>query len=70
MTAITAELAPVDTCPACPGDNPPCLSLSSRPDGDGTIASYRCPCGTAWAARFDRWGWPVNRSVAPARSTA
>ena len=70
---LAAELPPVDACPSpdChPGDNPACLPLSSRPDGDGTIASYRHSCGAGWAARFDRWGWVIDRSIAPARPAA
>ena len=67
MTAIAAELAPVDTCPACPGDNLACLPLSHLDLPDGTIAAYwHRSCGTAWATFFDRFGWPVDRSVAPA----
>ena len=68
MTVI--ELPPVDACPACP-DNPACLPLVSVPSDGGVIAGYWCgACGMAWSTAFDRFGWPVDRSVAPpARSS-
>ena len=66
MTAIAAELAPVDTCPACPG-GPACPPLSHMDLPDGTIAAYwHRSCGTAWATWFDVHLWPIDRSIAPA----
>ena len=67
---LAAELPPVDACPSLdchPGDNPACLPLVSVSSDGGIIAGYCCgTCGMAWATRFDRFGWPVDRSLAPA----
>ena len=66
MTA-TDILPPVDACPVCfPGDHPACLPLAHLELTDGTIGAYWCGvCGTGWATRFDRHGWPVVRATAP-----
>ncbi len=71
---MIAELSPVDACPSpdChPGVNPACLPLVSVPSDGGVIAGYWCgACGMAWSTAFDRFGWPVDRSIAPpARSS-
>ena len=67
MTAIAAELDPVDVCPACPG-----IPVAAVPVGDpepvpgGVVWPYQCPdCGTAWTAVFDEFGWVIERSIAP-----
>ena len=66
MTAIAAELPPVDSCPDCPAA-PACLPLSYMDLPGGTIAAYwHRSCGMAWATWFCPLGWPVGRSVAPA----
>ena len=71
--ALSAELLPVDACPApdChPGDSPACLPLSYA-DLDGcTIAAYWHECGMTWATRFDEHWWVVERSVSPAADRA
>ncbi len=66
MTAPVTDLAPIDRCPACPGDNPACLPLAYMDLPYGTIAAYwHRSCDTAWATFSDEFGWPVDRSVAP-----
>jgi len=57
-----------DACPACPpGDAPAALPVTPAAEINGhRVADYQCTaCETAWTAAFDRYGWPVERLIAP-----
>lgn len=65
---IAAVLAQPDACPSCqPGIPEAAAPAGPVEDVDGgTLASYECAsCGTAWQTLFDRYGWIVERLVAP-----
>ena len=67
ISVLAAELPLVDACPSCdPGIPGPSLPVGPVQDIDGgTLADYECgSCGGAWTARFDLWGWPVERMAA------
>jgi len=60
-----------DACPVCP----PGIPDASLPIGPvlevngGRVADYQCSaCETAWSAFFDRWGFPIDRLIAPVSS--
>jgi hypothetical protein len=60
-----------DACPVCP----PGIPDASLPIGPvlevngGRVADYQCSsCETAWSAFFDRWGFPIDRLIAPVTS--
>jgi hypothetical protein len=57
-----------DACPVCdPGIPEAALPVGDPEEANGgTLSSYECgACGTAWQTWFDRYGWPVDRSIAP-----
>ena len=67
MTA-TDILTPADACPVCD----PGIPEASLPIGPaelvngGQVTNHQCAsCGTAWSTFWDRYGWPVDRLIAP-----
>ena len=65
---MAAELLPVDACPVCqPGIPDASLSLSEPEDvNGGQVTDHQCAsCGTAWSTFWDRYGWPIERLIAP-----
>ena len=66
MTAITAELSPVDTCPACPDPRPSLPAGDPEPVDGGIAYPYQCgECLIGWTTVFDEFGWPLDRMTAP-----
>ena len=66
---IAVELAPVDRCPSLchHGSSPACLPLAHLDTTEGPVEAYWCKvCGMTWTARFDAYGWVVDRSFGPA----
>ena len=61
-----------DACPVCqPGIPYAALALAAEPVNGGTLASYECgTCMTAWQTWFDRYGWPMDRLIAPVAARA
>jgi hypothetical protein len=58
----------IDACPVCPPGEPE-ASLPVGPVSEvngGRVADYQCSsCETAWSTWWDRWGWVVERLIAP-----
>ena len=57
-----------DACPACPPGIPDAalpVGPVAEVDG-GRVADYECSsCGCAWSTWWDRYGFPVDRLLAP-----
>ena len=66
MAAV--ELLPVDACPVCqPGIPDASLPLGPAESvNGGQVTDHQCgSCGTAWSTFWDRYGWPIDRLIAP-----
>ena len=57
-----------DACPVCPPGFP-AAALPAGPVTEangGRLADYQCPaCAAAWSTWWDRFGWPIERLIAP-----
>ena len=57
-----------DACPVCDpgtaGAAPPIGSVTEV--NGGRLTDHQCPgCATAWSTWWDRFGWPIERLIAP-----